>query len=224
MGSMGSRSNYVTALLSRAWRETRTLFFQKSLKVFVRDAVLVLVVVGLMYVFQTRLVAAGLVPQSSNLAVNKALPIVFCVVAFGGVFAAYLFLELTLISPYRLWKDLEPPAPPPAAAAAVSVVADNETRRLAGVVMALRDRVLIWGFKKPVVFGDPYFGWLADIQNSTHPVWIDETPRNARKDFVQAAQVLPELNRDGGEREDIEHWRGLAKSSSDLLMDLLRGR
>lgn len=215
----GFAATYARVLVSRTWRETRTLFFQKTLKVFLRDLVLLGGGIALLYAFQARLMSAALVPETSNLALNKTLPIVFSVTVFIAAFAAYFLAELLIISPFRLWSDREPPP----AAAAPSIV-DEETNRLAGVVMALRDRVSIRGFKTPVSFDDPYFGFLDAVENSTHPIWIDDVPRAARIDFVHASKCLPAINRDhSGERAEIEHWRALVKSSSDELIRVLRG-
>lgn len=214
MGS--SPGTYTKALLTRAWHETWGLFFQKSLPVFIRDLVLLFGGIAFMYAYQDQLVAAGLVPQTSLLWLNKLLPIAFGVAFFVPAYAIYFVAEVLCISPYRLWKDREPPPS--------GDIVDDETRRLAGVVKALSDRVLIWGFKMPVTYDDPYFEWLADIENSTHPVWIDAEPRTARIDLAQGAKVLPALNRDHeGTREEIEHWRGLIMSSSETLIRLLRG-
>lgn len=215
----GSASTYAKTLFARAWCETWRLFFQKTRQVFIRDVVVAAGVIALLYALQPPLVSAGLVPQASNLSLNRALPLAAGVIVFIGVYALYLLAELLVVSPYRLWCDREPsPAPPR------SSMVDDDTKRLAGVVMALRDRVLIHGFKTPVTYEDPYYAWLHDIENSTHPIWIEDQPRAARIEFVHASKVLPYLNMKGdGEREEFDHWRQLVKERASELIGYLRG-
>ena len=213
-----STAAYTKALVGRAWSETRSLFFQKSLKVYVRDILLLLGGILLMYLFQERLVALRLLPHSSNLMVNKALPVAFGAAAFAALYAVYFAAELFLIAPYRLWSEQIPPSPTNAGR-----MVDEETRKLAGVVAALRDRVLIWGFKTPVSFDDSYFNWLQQVERSTLPIWIDGQARGARMEFVHASKALPHVNGQQGELNEIEHWRAVVKANADELIGLLMG-
>jgi hypothetical protein len=62
---------------------------------------------------------------------------------------------------------------------------------LAGVVNALMEKALQYGFKMTALpSSDPFIQLYFDIRDSTDPVWIDEQTSQLRRDFLQFCSVV----------------------------------
>lgn len=216
---MESQRAYLKAIFENAWGAATKLFFQKTWAVVIRDVVLLLVTVGTMYAFQDDLAAQKLIPPGSSPALSKIIPAVFGMGAVFGVFAVYLIIDLLFIAPYRLWAELRPSTDDPSAA-----LVDDESKQLAGVVATLRERVMIYGFKPPVVIDDPYYQHRSILHHSTHAIWTQAAPRQARIDLLHATACLADANSKFEDRAEIDYWRKAITDSADDLIRLLLGQ
>jgi hypothetical protein len=62
---------------------------------------------------------------------------------------------------------------------------------LAGVVNAIMERALQYGFKMTAVLpGDPFVQNYQQIKDSTDPVWIDDKIARLRRDFLQYCAIV----------------------------------
>jgi hypothetical protein len=52
-------------------------------------------------------------------------------------------------------------------------IADGETRRLAGIVNAIKERALDYNFRLPLPKDDPFLSQYRELETSAHPIWID---------------------------------------------------
>lgn len=216
---MESQRAYASAIFRSAWSAATKIFFQKTWAVAVRDVVLLMLTVGAMYVFQDELAAQKLIPPGSSPALSKFIPAFFGVGALLALFALYMLVDLLFIAPYRLWAQVRPPTDDPSAA-----LVDDESRQLAGVVATLRERVMIYGFKPPVVIDDPYYQHRSIIHHSTHAIWTQPAPRLARIDFLHATACLADANAKFEDREEVDYWREAINKSADELIRLMLGQ
>ena len=207
-------AEYVGLLWRDAWKEAAG-FALATRRAAIRAVLILAITVGLMLLFQRQLAALGLIPAGSNEAFKKLVAAGFGLAAALGLFVLYLLVELVFLAPFRLWRGLKPTAAP-----SPSLV-DEETKRLAGMVNALRERVMIHGFKTPVVADDPFHTWRATLETSTHPAFIPRGPLQARRDFIHATGCLAHVNAHHEPREEVDHWRSEVDRSADELIRYL---
>jgi hypothetical protein len=209
---------YLSLLLRASWRVTAALWLPASLKAGVRSGGIAAATILLMVVSQGPLAAAGLMPTGSNPASSKLIAVGFGLAATLALFGLFFIGYLLFAAPFRLWLSVRP-APPERVAA--PVLADEASKSLAGTVIALTERVLRHGFKRPVVADDPFYVWLSQIDSSTHPIWVVPDALQARRDFVHSTAVLAQTNSEHGPREDVEYWREVVTDSSQRLVQHL---
>lgn len=207
---------YVALLWRDAWKEASAFALPATRKAWLRAIGILALTVVLMVALQARLSALGLIPVGSNEATKKLVAAAFGVGATAVLFILYLLVELIFVAPFRLWKQLKPATP------GGRSLADEETKQLAGLVNALRERIMHHGFKTPSVADDPFHTLRAAIGNSVHPIFIDRGPLQARRDFIHSTACLAHANDHHEPREEVDHWRAeITRSSEELIRFLL---
>jgi hypothetical protein len=101
-------------------------------------------------------------------------------------------------------------------------VIDQRSIDLAGVVHAVMERALQYGFKLPPA-GDPWVAQYESLKNSTHPIWTDPETNQLRRDLLQYCAIVSEGREAGYTAAETQDHRAQLRSFGRQLIAKLKG-
>lgn len=102
-------------------------------------------------------------------------------------------------------------------------LADDETKRLAGIVRAMSERTKKWSFATPTDPNDNFFRYRDEIRDSTHTIWVLPAVTLARREFLHACDLLGDREFHMGETDTIRAWREAVSDAERRLLPALMG-
>lgn len=144
-----------------------------------------------------------------------------------AAFVLIAILAMVILAIVMIWRALrtkgganEPPIPDVRAESVTNP--DEETKRLAGVVNALKERALKYDFRLPTGADDPFLPHYRDVEGSAHPLWADDEAGRLRSEFLHWITIIGTRHEVPTTADDFRESRNeLTKFARQLISKLL---